>query len=83
MDKQLATNTERICVSMKKQIYSQGMHNCTINLYNCQTMSYEYIPKYTESGVELRLFIGGAKINIIKYNIYFNLLYMNCKSKSV
>jgi len=47
MDKPLATNKERICVSMNKQIYSQAIHNCTINLYNCQTMSYEYIPKYT------------------------------------
>jgi hypothetical protein len=82
MDKPLATNKERICVSMNKQIYSQGIHNCTINLYNCQTMSYEYIPKYTVRA-ELRLFIGGIKINIIKYNIYFNLLYMNCKSKPV
>jgi hypothetical protein len=32
-------------------------------------------------GAELGLFVRRGKINIIKYNIYFNLLYMSCKTK--
>jgi hypothetical protein len=31
------------------------------------------------AGAELELFVRGAIINIIKYNIYFTLLYMSCK----
>jgi hypothetical protein len=35
------------------------------------------------AGAELELFVRGAIINIIKYNIYFTLLYMSCKKKPV
>jgi len=34
-------------------------------------------------GAELELFVRGVIINIIKYNIYFTLLYMSCKKKPV
>jgi hypothetical protein len=34
-------------------------------------------------GAKLELFVRGAIINIIKYNIYFTLLYMSCKKKPV
>ena len=34
---------------------------------------------YGPAGAELELFVRGAIINIIKYNIYFTLLYMSCK----
>jgi hypothetical protein len=33
------------------------------------------------SGAEQGLFVRGAKINITRYNICFNLLYMSCKTK--
>jgi hypothetical protein len=35
------------------------------------------------AGARLELFVRGAKINIIRYNICFNLLYMSCKSKPI
>ena len=38
--------------------------------------------KYISIGAELGLFVGGVKINITKYNICFNVLYMSCKKKT-
>ena len=35
------------------------------------------------AGAELELFVRGAIINIIKYNIYFTLLYMSCKKTCI
>jgi len=37
--------------------------------------------EWFHAGAELGLFILGAKINIIRYNICFNLLYMSCETK--
>jgi hypothetical protein len=44
-------------------------------------MRNNVIKGLTQAGAELRLFIRGAKINITRYNICFNLLYMSCKTK--
>ena len=38
---------------------------------------------YIYTRTELELFVRGVKINIIRYNIYFNLLYMSCKTKPI
>ena len=35
------------------------------------------------SGAEQGLFVRGAKFNITRHNIYFNLLYMSYKTKPV
>ena len=49
--------------------------------YSVQCISVSCSIVCVRARAELGLFVREVKINITRYNIYFNLLYISCKTK--